>query len=110
MIDSDSGQFLLLVRLFSSLLNKHVQIYQKAFLSVLSYKQKVAPGFLPLLLLKYTGIDKSLQDELLERSGSNEGELQSVLSLMSRLDAAVDKKLQGFFPELIGSAHCMVFL
>lgn len=95
----DSGQFVLLVRLFSSLLNKHVQVCQKAFLDVLSYKQKVAPGFLPVLLLKYTGIDKSLQDELLERSGSNAGELQSLLSLMSRLDAAVDKKASRILPR-----------
>ncbi|KAL5095744.1 hypothetical protein RYX36_000071 [Vicia faba] len=95
----DSGQFVLIVRLFSSLLNKYVQIYQKAFLDVLSYRQKVAPGFLPLLLLKYTGIDKSLQDELLERSGSNAGELQSVLSLVSRLGAAVDKKASRIHPR-----------
>lgn len=95
----DSAQFVLLLRLLSSLLNKHVQIYQKAFLDVLSYKQKVAPEFLPLLLLKYTGIDKSLQDELLERSGSNAGELQSVLSLISRLDAAVDKKASRILPR-----------
>lgn len=95
----DSGQFVLLVRLFSSLLSKRVQIYQRAFLDVLSYKQKVAPGFLPLLLLKYTGIDKSLQDELLERSGSNADELQSVLSLISKLDAAVDKKASKTLPK-----------
>ncbi|KAI5432312.1 hypothetical protein KIW84_036161 [Lathyrus oleraceus] len=95
----DSGQFVLVVELFSSLLNKHVHIYQKAFLDVLSYKQKVAPGFLPLLLLKYTGIDKSLQDELLERSGSNAGELQAILSLISRLDAAVDKKASRIHPR-----------
>ncbi|XP_057436189.1 auxin transport protein BIG isoform X2 [Lotus japonicus] len=91
----DSGQFALLVRLFSSLLNKHVQFCQKAFLDILSSKHKLAPGFSPFLLLKHTGVDKNLQDELLERSGSNAGELQSVLSLLSRLDAAVDKKASG---------------
>ncbi|KAK7340712.1 hypothetical protein VNO77_21422 [Canavalia gladiata] len=91
----ESGQVVLLVRLLSSLLSKHLQVCQKAFLDVLSNKQKLAPGFSPVLLLKHTEIDKSLQDELLERSGSNAGELQSVLSLMSRLDAVVDKKASG---------------
>ncbi|KAJ1406495.1 Zinc finger, UBR-type [Sesbania bispinosa] len=91
----DSGQFVLLVRVFSSLLNKYVQVFQKTFLDILNYKQKLSPGFLPILLLKHTGIDKSLQDDLLERSGSNASELQSVLSLLSRLDAAVEKNVSG---------------
>ncbi|KAK7295546.1 hypothetical protein RJT34_18456 [Clitoria ternatea] len=91
----DSGQFVLLVRLFSSLLNKHLQVCQKAFLDIVSNKQKLAPGFSPFLLLKHTEIDKSLQDELLERSVSNASELQSVFSLISRLDAVVDRKASG---------------
>ncbi|KAK7266596.1 hypothetical protein RIF29_19245 [Crotalaria pallida] len=91
----DSGQFPLLVKLFSSLLNRYVHIHQKAFLATISFRQKQASGFAPLLLLKHTGIDKSLQDELLERSGSNAGELESCLTLLSRFDAAVDKKASG---------------
>nr|KYP76458.1 E3 ubiquitin-protein ligase UBR4 [Cajanus cajan] len=91
----ETGQFVSLIRLFSSLLNKYLHVYQNAFLDILSNKQKQAPGFSSFLLLKHTEIDQSLQDELLERSGSNAGELQSVLSLISRLDAVVDKKVSG---------------
>ncbi|KAI4346740.1 hypothetical protein L6164_007612 [Bauhinia variegata] len=102
----DAGQLALLVRLFSSLLNKLVQIHQKAFVAILSYQKKLAPGFSPLLILKHTGIDKWLQDEILERCGSNFGELESVLSLLVRLDATVDKKASGFLSR--ASWECML--
>lgn len=102
----DSGQVALLVRLLASLLNKYVQVHQKAFLATLCYKQQLASGFSPLLLLKHTGIDKSLQDELLERIGYNAAELAFVLGLVSRLDAAIDKKASGFFSR--ASSECML--
>ncbi|KAI4352365.1 hypothetical protein L6164_006625 [Bauhinia variegata] len=102
----DAGQLALLVKLFSSLLNKLVQIHQKAFVATLSCQQKLAPGFSPLLLLKHTEIDKCLQDEILERSGSNFGELESALSLLYRLDALVDKKASGFLSR--ASWECML--
>ena len=101
-----TGQFALLVRLFSSLLRKHVQIYQKAFLATLSYKKKLVPGFSPLLLLKHIGTEDSLQNELLERIGCNSGDLESVLSLLSRLDATVNKKASGILSR--SSWECML--
>ncbi|KAK7374677.1 hypothetical protein VNO80_08114 [Phaseolus coccineus] len=102
----ESGQFALLVRLFSSLLNKYLQVCQIAFLDILSNKQNLASGFSPFLLLKHTEMDQSLQDELLERSGSNAGELQSIISLISRLDAVVDKKTSGIFSK--ASWECLL--
>ncbi|KAG4937539.1 hypothetical protein JHK85_052458 [Glycine max] len=102
----ESGQFALLVKLFSSLLNKHLQVCQNAFLDILNDKQKLAPGFSPFLLLKHTEMDQSLQDELLERSGSNAGELQSVLSLILRLDVVVDKKASGILSR--ASWECLL--
>ncbi|KAE9590312.1 hypothetical protein Lal_00028044 [Lupinus albus] len=101
----DSGHFPLLVRLFSSLLNKYVQIHQKAFLATISCRQNQASGFLPLLLLKHTRIDKFLQGELLERSSSSAGELESCLTLLSRFDSAVDKKASGILSRT--SWECM---
>ncbi|CAL0317336.1 unnamed protein product [Lupinus luteus] len=101
----DSGQFPLLVRLFSSLLTKYVQIHQKAFLATISCRHKQASGFSPLLLLKHTRIDKFLQDELLERSGSNASVLESCLTLLSRFDAAIDKKASGIVSRT--SWECM---
>ncbi|KAL4322754.1 hypothetical protein S245_049914 [Arachis hypogaea] len=95
----ESGKFACLISALSSLLDKYLQAHQKAFLGSLSYQQKPASDFSPFLLMKHTGIDKSLQDELLERSGCNEGELQSVLGLISQLDAAVDKKASGVLPK-----------
>jgi len=102
----ESGQFALLVRLFSSLLDKYLQVCQIAFLDILSNKQKLAPGFSPFLLLKHTEMDQSLQDELLERSGSSAGELQSILFLISRLDAVVDKKNSGILSK--ASWECLL--
>ncbi|KAL2618195.1 hypothetical protein AAZV13_08G231500 [Glycine max] len=102
----ESGQFPLLVKLFSSLLNKYLQVCQNAFLDILNDKQKLTPGFSPFLLLKHTEMDQSLQDELLERSGSNAGELQFVLSLISRLDAVVDKKASGILSR--ASWECLL--
>ncbi|QCE12751.1 E3 ubiquitin-protein ligase UBR4 [Vigna unguiculata] len=102
----ESGQFALLVKLFSSLLNKYLQVCQTAFLDILSNKQKLVPGFSPLLLLKHTEMDQSLQDELLQRSGSNAGELQSILSIISRLDTIVDKKASGILSK--ASWECLL--
>ncbi|KAL2329771.1 hypothetical protein Fmac_017352 [Flemingia macrophylla] len=102
----ESGQFVLLVRLFSSLLNKYLRVCQNAFLDIVSNKQKQAPGFSSFLLLKHTEIDQSLQDELMERSGSNAGELQSVPSIISRLDAVVDKKASGILSR--ASWECLL--
>ncbi|XLR50927.1 hypothetical protein S83_001599 [Arachis hypogaea] len=84
------GKFACLISALSSLLDKYLQAHQKAFLGSLSYQQKSASNFSPFLLMKHTGIDKSLQDELLERSGCNEGELKSILGLLSQLDATVE--------------------
>ncbi|XP_047167509.1 auxin transport protein BIG [Vigna umbellata] len=102
----ESGQFALLVKLFSSLLNKYLQVCQTAFLDILSNKQKLVSGFSPLLLLKHAEMDQSLQDELLERSGSNAGELQSILSIISRLDTIVDKKASGILSK--ASWECLL--
>lgn len=101
----EAGQFESLVSLFSSLLTKYVKIHQKAFLATLSYKQKLTPGFSPILLLKHTGIDKCLQDELLQRIGSNLIELESVLSVLSRLDATVQRKALGMLSS--ASSECL---
>ncbi|KAI9082875.1 hypothetical protein K1719_035205 [Acacia pycnantha] len=102
----EAGHFASIVGLLSSLLNKYVKIHQKAFLATLSYKQKLAPGFSPILLLKHTGIDKCLQDELLQRSGSNLSELESVLSVLSRLDATVQRKASGMLSST--SSECLL--
>lgn len=103
----EAGQFASVVRLFASLLNKYVKIHQKAFLATLSYKQKLAPAFSSILLLKHTGIDRFLQDDLLERSGSNLGELESVLSILSRLDATAHLKASGMLSR--ASSECMLY-
>lgn len=102
----EASQFSSLVELLSSLLDKYGRIHQEAFLATLSYKQKLSPGFSPLLLLKHTGIDRCLQDELLGRSGFNSGELEFVLSILQRLDAAVHKKVSGMLSR--ASSECLL--
>ncbi|KAJ7974260.1 Auxin transport protein BIG [Quillaja saponaria] len=102
----EAGQVALLVKLLSTLLDRYVQIYQKAFLATFCNKQNRATEFSPLLLLKHSGIDKFLQDELLERNGTNSSELESVLSIVSKLDATVDKKASGIVSR--ASWECMI--
>jgi E3 ubiquitin-protein ligase UBR4 len=51
--------------------------------------------FSPLLLLKHSGFDKCVQDELLEKGWTNSLQLVPVLDLLLKLDAIVDKRAIG---------------
>ncbi|KAI8555496.1 hypothetical protein RHMOL_Rhmol05G0177400 [Rhododendron molle] len=80
-----------LLRIFSSLLNRYLRVYQKSFLSAFSSSKDSTQESSPLLLLKYTGFDKCMQDELLEKEGINPSQLESVYDLLSKLDSTIDK-------------------
>lgn len=85
----------ILVRILSSLLKKYLVVYQKALLSTFNISQNPDDTFSTLLLLKHTGIDKSVQDALLEKSGLNSCHLESVYELLSKLTVTIDKMAPG---------------
>ncbi|KAJ9147476.1 hypothetical protein P3X46_029633 [Hevea brasiliensis] len=88
----EAGQVPLLLRMLSSLLNRYLQVYQKAFLTTLGDGQCNANSFSSQLLLKHTGFEKSLQDEFLKKSGVSSYHLESYSDLLSKWDAIVDKR------------------
>ncbi|KAK9267895.1 hypothetical protein L1049_010332 [Liquidambar formosana] len=85
----------MILRMLSSLLNRYLRAHQETFLSTLDNSQNHADGFSPMLLLKHTGFDKCMQDELLEKSGSNSCHLDSVYDLLSKLGATINKRASG---------------
>ncbi|KAF7130273.1 hypothetical protein RHSIM_Rhsim10G0059600 [Rhododendron simsii] len=84
-----------LLRIFSSLLSRYLRVYQKSFLSAFSSSKHSTQESSPLLLLKYTGFDRCMQDELLEKEGINPSQLESVYDLLSKLDGTIDKLSSG---------------
>ncbi|KAL6961117.1 RING-type E3 ubiquitin transferase [Sarracenia purpurea var. burkii] len=84
-----------LLRILSSLLNRYLRAYQKSFLSPFSNSQYSPDGFSPLLLLKYVGFDKCMQDELLQKDGINQSQLEFVYDILSKLDGTIDKLSSG---------------
>uniref|UniRef100_A0A2N9EM75 UBR-type domain-containing protein n=1 Tax=Fagus sylvatica TaxID=28930 RepID=A0A2N9EM75_FAGSY len=91
----EAGQVEMLVRLLSSVLDRYLQAYQKAFLATVDNGQNNANMFSPLLLLKHSGFDKCFQDELLEKSRTNSCQLEPVLDILLKLDATIDKRAIG---------------
>nr|XP_011467865.1 PREDICTED: auxin transport protein BIG [Fragaria vesca subsp. vesca] len=87
-----AGQLPSLFKIISSLLNKYLQVYQRAFIATFS-SLKDANGFSPLLLFKHSGFDMCLQDEL-EKTGTG-FRLESVLDLLVKFDAIIDKRASG---------------
>ncbi|XP_042518404.1 auxin transport protein BIG isoform X2 [Macadamia integrifolia] len=84
-----------LLKVLSSLLKRYLQVLQEAFLSTFDCSSSQVYRFSPLLLLKNTGFDKCTQDELLEKSGLNPCQVESVYNLLSKLDGVITKKGPG---------------
>ena len=96
----EAGQVAKISRILSSFLNIYLKAYRKAFLSTIDNGQHHGAWFSPLLLLKYTGVDKGIQDGLLEKSGINPCHLESVYGLLSKLDQMVKKRASGFLSKV----------
>lgn len=88
----EAGQVPLLLRMLSSLLNRYLQVYQEAFLTTHDDGECNAIRLSSLLLLKHSGLEKSLQDEFLKKSDINSYHLESYSDLFSKWDAIVDKR------------------
>lgn len=91
----EAGQIEMLVGLLSSMLERYLQAQQKAFLATVDNDQNNASMFSPLLLLKHSGFDRCFQDELLEKSCTTSSQLDPVLDILLKLDAAIDKRAVG---------------
>ncbi|KAK2663188.1 hypothetical protein Ddye_001762 [Dipteronia dyeriana] len=100
----EAGQVSVLFRMLSSLLSRYLRAYEKAFLATLGNGQVNAN--LSLLLLKHSRLDKSLQDELLEKSGTTSCQLESIFHLLLKLDGVVDKRASGILSKLF--SECML--
>ncbi|KAJ0099623.1 hypothetical protein Patl1_21605 [Pistacia atlantica] len=101
----EAGQVEMLMRILSSLLSRYLQAYQKAFLATLNNSQNGADRSTSLLLLKHSGLDKGLQDELLEKSGTSSCQLESIFLLLPKLDE-VDKRTLGISSKVFW--ECML--
>ncbi|KAG6720767.1 hypothetical protein I3842_03G077400 [Carya illinoinensis] len=88
----EAGQVEMLITLLTSMLERYLQVHQKAFLATIDNSQNNGDTFSHLLLLKHSGFDKCVQDELLEKSRTDACQLEPVLDLLLKLDATVDKR------------------
>lgn len=101
----EAGQVEMLMRILSSLLSRYLQCYQKAFLATLNNCQNDADRFISLLLLKHSGLDKGLRDELLEKSGTSSCQLESIFLLLLKLEE-VDNRALGILSKVFW--ECML--
>ncbi|GAB2232789.1 hypothetical protein Drorol1_Dr00011846 [Drosera rotundifolia] len=95
----ERNQVSFILESLSTALSRYVQVYQKAFSSTLG-------GILPhvsnplRLLLKHTGFHECLKDGVLVWGGEDHLLLQSVFSILGKLDAVKSKKAPGVFSTL----------
>ncbi|GJR24096.1 auxin transport protein BIG [Tanacetum coccineum] len=89
-----------LLQALSVLLRKYRNVYHKTLLSTFGDGQSSANKFSPLLLLKHTGFEKSLQDVLFEKSAFSPGQLESICELLPKLGTAVDKMAPGIWNKV----------
>ncbi|KAF6169153.1 hypothetical protein GIB67_038650 [Kingdonia uniflora] len=76
-------------QVLSSLLKRYLQALQEAFLCTLNYTNFHSDKVSPLLLAKHIEFDKTAQDKLLQMSGSDSCQLESVYGLLSKLQGIV---------------------
>ncbi|XP_017240355.1 auxin transport protein BIG isoform X1 [Daucus carota subsp. sativus] len=84
-----------LVKLLSSLLERFLQVYEKAFILTFDGNHKFADACLTLLFHKHAGIDKPVQDALVEKCELNFSDLESVYQLLSKVTNNIDKTAPG---------------
>lgn len=89
-----------LIRVLSSLLKRYLDVYQKALTGSIDSYQLLANRLSPAMLFVHTGFDKSKQDELLEKMGSDPCQYKPLYGTLSRLDTTLEKLSLG--------GHCKV--
>lgn len=101
----EAGQVAMLVRVLSSLLFRYLQVFQNSFVATFDNSQKGANRFSHLLLLKHSGFEKCLLDEI-EKIASNSVQLESVFDILPKLDAIIDTRASGFVSK--ASFECIL--
>lgn len=96
----ETGQVAVLLRRLSTLLSRYLKAYQKAFLATFDNSQCDANQFASLLLLKHSGLEKCLEDELLEKIGISSSQLESVFHLLLKVDEFVGKRALGILSKV----------
>ncbi|KAL8124720.1 auxin transport protein BIG isoform X1 [Apium graveolens] len=84
-----------LVKILSSLLERYMQVYEKAFLSTFNSNHKSNDACSTLLFHKHAGIDKSVQDALLEKFELNFSDIESAYELLSKVTVNIDRMAPG---------------
>nr|GMC67386.1 auxin transport protein BIG [Ipomoea batatas] len=102
-----------LVNIISSLLKRYLQFYQKAFLLTFDNGQLFTGGLSPLLLFTHTGFDKCMQDEIFEKMGFKQGQLEPLHELLAKLGVSVDKMSLGirykvFWQSMLHGLPCHI--
>lgn len=102
-----------LVNIISSLLKRYLQVYQKAFLLTFDNGQLFTGGLSPLLLFTHTGFDKCMQDEIFEKMGFKQCQLEPLHELLAKLGVSVDKMSLGirykvFWQSMLHGLPCYI--
>lgn len=90
----ESDQVAVLIKLLSSLLDRYSHAHQKGILATFGNSEKGADTFSHLLLLKHSGFERGLLDEI-EKIQTSSAQLESVFDLLPKLDAILDKRAPG---------------
>ncbi|GAA0151174.1 ubiquitin-protein ligase [Lithospermum erythrorhizon] len=78
----------------SSLLKKYLQVYQRALVMISDNSQQFDNKLSPLLLIKHTGVNKGMQDELISEMGLDPCSLESLYDILSNSDSIFQKMVQ----------------
>ncbi|GAB4828001.1 hypothetical protein Ancab_040036 [Ancistrocladus abbreviatus] len=100
----ETNQVPSMVKVLSSLLVRYLQIYQKAFLSAFDSGQSYADNSL-LLLLKHTGLDECMKDEIFAKNGEEYLQLESVYEILPKVDKVLSKRASGVLSRIL--SECM---
>lgn len=91
----ETSQIPLILNISASLLVKYTEAYQKAFLHSLDESQSHLHASVPLLLLKHTGFEEGMMDEMIESASNKQLQLESIYNIFAKLDGTISKRASG---------------
>ncbi|KAL7101089.1 hypothetical protein ACP275_08G035100 [Erythranthe tilingii] len=97
----NADQVAILIKLLSSLLKRYLSVYQRAVASLFGSGHHSSDKYFPLLLLEYTGLDNSMQDEFTEKMGIKPCLLGSLYELPSKLSKIVETSALGIRSKIV---------
>ncbi|KAG0465972.1 hypothetical protein HPP92_020136 [Vanilla planifolia] len=85
-----SNKIGLLLNVLVSILRMQVQVFHESFIFALDKNRTFTDGFSPILLLKYSGLNKCRRDFLLQKYDSNYQVLGPIYGLMFKLEQLIN--------------------